>query len=141
MLCSLRSSTKKSVAAAVALPTKQHQRAFSKSISPSALNNHRMYEYTQLNNTKSLPLFDFFAQSKPQPSFKLGHGAAGFAKKRYNNAPVNTFNSYTSVSSQVGEDAYFRRSDAIGVADGIGGWSNTEGKQIFFFLVGRSNIN
>lgn len=99
-----------------------------------------MYEYTQLNtNNKSLPLFDFFAQTKPQPSFKLGHGAAGFAKKRYNNTPVNTFTSYTSVSAQVGEDAYFRRSDAIGVADGIGGWSDTAGnKEKKNFFCGRS---
>jgi hypothetical protein len=137
MFYPLRSSTKKSVAAVVALPTKHQQRTFSKSISPSALNNHhQMYEYTQLNTSiKSLPLFDFFAQTKPQPSFKLGHGAAGFAKKRYNTAPVNTFSSYTSVSAQVGEDAYFRRSDAIGVADGIGGWSDTAGNKKKKFII------
>ncbi|KAI8059954.1 phosphatase 2C-like domain-containing protein [Gilbertella persicaria] len=77
--------------------------------------------------TKPLPMFDFFAQSKPKPSFKLGHGAAGFAKRRQKSISVHTFNSYTSMGAQVGEDAYFRRSDAIGVADGIGGWSETAG--------------
>ncbi|KAK3838405.1 MAG: phosphatase 2C-like domain-containing protein, partial [Linnemannia elongata] len=31
-------------------------------------------------------------------------------------------------SVQVGEDSYFRRHDALGVADGVGGWSGTTGK-------------
>lgn len=102
-------------------------RCFSKSISPSALNNHHYNKLLQ--DQKSLPLFDFFAQTKAKKSFVLGHGAAGFAKKRY--TPVHTSISHSSVSSQVGEDAYFRRSDAIGVADGIGGWSETAGKKFF----------
>ncbi|KAI7873083.1 phosphatase 2C-like domain-containing protein [Mucor mucedo] len=98
-------------------------RQFSKSISPSALNNHHYNKILQ--DQKSLPVFDFFAQTKAKKSFVLGHGAAGFAKKRY--TPVHTSTSHSSVSSQVGEDAYFRRADAIGVADGIGGWSETAG--------------
>lgn len=100
-------------------------RSFSKSISPSALNNHHYNKILQ--DQKSLPVFDFFAQTKAKKSFVLGHGAAGFAKKRY--TPVHTSTSHSSVSSQVGEDAYFRRADAIGVADGIGGWSETAGNK------------
>ncbi|KAI8367984.1 phosphatase 2C-like domain-containing protein [Choanephora cucurbitarum] len=100
------------------------KRSISKTATPSALSsvqdNH--FEYS-----KSLPMFDFFAQTKPKPSFKFGHGATGFAKRRANQVAIHTFNSYTSVGAQIGEDAYFRRSDAIGVADGIGGWSNTAG--------------
>ena len=30
-------------------------------------------------------------------------------------------------SVQVGEDAYFIRSDSLGVADGVGGWSGKKG--------------
>ena len=30
-------------------------------------------------------------------------------------------------SVQVGEDAYFLRSDSLGVADGVGGWSGQAG--------------
>ncbi|KAK4511637.1 Protein OS-9 [Mucor velutinosus] len=134
MIASLQSSTRSKLVATVAkvaVVNKQQQRAFTKSISPSALNNHHIYDYTTTtnnNNNKSLPLFDFFAQTKPQQSYKLGHGAAGFAKKRSNTeTSVITSSSWSSESAQVGEDAYFRRSDAIGVADGIGGWQQTAG--------------
>lgn len=139
MIASLHSSTRSKLvatAARAAVVGKQHQqqRAFTKSISPSALNNHHIYDYTTTNNTnKSLPLFDFFAQTKPQQSYKLGHGAAGFAKKRSNTeTSVITSSSWSSESAQVGEDAYFRRSDAIGVADGIGGWQQTAGKKFLW---------
>lgn len=129
MIASLQNSTKTKLVATAAKAVNT-QRSFTKSISPSALNNHHIYEYN--NNNKALPLFDFFAQTKPQQSYKLGHGAAGFAKKRFNKeTSVYTSSSWSSVSAQVGEDAYFRRSDAIGVADGIGGWSTTAGKNFF----------
>ncbi|CAO3681541.1 unnamed protein product [Rhizopus stolonifer] len=71
----------------------------------------------------SLPVFDFFAATKPSVSYRLGHGAAGFAKNR----PQLPSISVSTRHVQVGEDAYFRRSDALGVADGVGGWMNTEG--------------
>ncbi|KAG1049264.1 hypothetical protein G6F43_008396 [Rhizopus delemar] len=77
---------------------------------------------TNTNQLKSLPLFDFFASSKPKVSYTLGHGAAGFAKKRR-----KSLIQHSASHVQVGEDAYFKRSDSLGVADGIGGWSNTAG--------------
>ncbi|GAA5807642.1 hypothetical protein MFLAVUS_001012 [Mucor flavus] len=117
MLSTLTTNTVAATASASA------KRSFSKSISPSALNNHHYNRILQPQ--KSLPVFDFFAQTKSKKSFELSHGAAGFAKKRY--TPVHTHTFHSSVTSQVGEDAYFRRSDAIGVADGIGGWSETTG--------------
>jgi hypothetical protein len=33
---------------------------------------------------------------------------------------------YTSI--QVGEDSFFSRYDSMGVADGVGGWSEVKGK-------------
>lgn len=71
---------------------------------------------------KSLPMFDFFAVSKPKASYTLSNGATGFAKRRQTTPCIQM-----PYHVQVGEDAYFKRSDAIGVADGIGGWSNTAG--------------
>ncbi|KAI7905854.1 phosphatase 2C-like domain-containing protein [Cokeromyces recurvatus] len=74
----------------------------------------------------SLPLLDFFSKSysKPAPSYILAHGASGFAKSQRYTTPVSLKKSDSPYYSiQVGEDAYFRRSDAIGVADGIGGWA------------------
>lgn len=78
----------------------------------------------------SLPVFDFFAATKPSVNYRLGHGAAGFAKNR----PQLPLLSVPTRHVQVGEDAYFRRSDAIGVADGVSGWMNTEGKPDFTVL-------
>ncbi|KAG0737968.1 hypothetical protein G6F57_007818 [Rhizopus arrhizus] len=74
-------------------------------------------------HSKCLPLFDFFAATKPKISYIMGHGAAGFAKKRHLMPSIPMHSSHV----QVGEDAYFRRSDAIGVADGIGSWANVAG--------------
>ncbi|KAI9497538.1 phosphatase 2C-like domain-containing protein [Zychaea mexicana] len=77
-----------------------------------------------------LPFFDFFAATKPKPSYLFASGATGFAKRgrpQHNHydptAPSDSY--YQSV--QVGEDAYFVRSDALGVADGVGGWAGTLG--------------
>jgi hypothetical protein len=89
-----------------------------------------------LHHTKSLPLLDFFSKSyaKPVPSYIFAHGASGFAKRRNRyTTPDNMMNKLTSVdnehycSIQIGEDAYFRRSDALGVADGVGGWADVSG--------------
>lgn len=38
---------------------------------------------------------------------------------------------YTDLSVQVGEDAYFLRDNAMGVADGVGGWARVKGARIF----------
>lgn len=89
-----------------------------------------------LNHHKSLPLFDFFSKSiaKPTPSYIFAHGASGFAKSRHryttpdNKQFINKNNEHY-YSIQIGEDAYFRRSDAIGVADGVGGWTGVSGNK------------
>ncbi|KAG0742059.1 hypothetical protein G6F57_006539 [Rhizopus arrhizus] len=69
-----------------------------------------------------LPLFDYFAHPKQAPSYTFLHGASGFAKKPSYTTP-DTKKRDHYLSTQVGEDAYFIRSDALGVADGVGGWS------------------
>lgn len=75
---------------------------------------------------KTLPLFDFFAETnvKPAPSYQFSYGATGFAKR--GRPLIESNDEYRSI--QVGEDAYFCRADAIGVADGVGGWLGTHGK-------------
>ncbi|KAI9475796.1 MAG: phosphatase 2C-like domain-containing protein [Benjaminiella poitrasii] len=75
--------------------------------------------------TRSLPLLDFFskAYSKPAPSYIFAHGASGFAKRQRYTTPDSVKNGPHYYSTQIGEDAYFRRSDAIGIADGVGGWA------------------
>jgi serine/threonine protein phosphatase PrpC len=39
----------------------------------------------------------------------------------------------TYLSEQCGEDAFFARSDAMGVADGVGGWIHVEGADAALF--------
>ncbi|KAI9305752.1 phosphatase 2C-like domain-containing protein [Cunninghamella echinulata] len=109
-------------------------RSFTQSSSPSAdvpTSTSSSYDYSSASTAttsttstlKSLPLYDFFANVKAKPSYHLQSGAAGFSKRRNNNIPT----SQAYCSHQIGEDAYFRRSDSLGVADGVGGWVNTKG--------------
>lgn len=100
-----------------------------------SIRSERPYSLTVHNN---LPMNDVFLQPA---SYTLAHGASGFAKNQsYVTPDIKKRENYHSV--QIGEDAYFRRSDAIGVADGVGGWSNVKSKKIkttqdsliFFFL-------
>ncbi|KAG2226211.1 hypothetical protein INT45_003356 [Circinella minor] len=79
---------------------------------------------------KQLPLFDFFASTKPKPSYLFSAGATGFAKRRgTQQSQKQQYDPFEQSyqSTQVGEDAYFIRSDALGVADGVGGWTGTLG--------------
>ncbi|KAI8140827.1 phosphatase 2C-like domain-containing protein [Fennellomyces sp. T-0311] len=76
-----------------------------------------------LSYHKQLPLFDFFAAAKPKPSYLFASGATGFAKRGRSTHGASEHYQ----STQVGEDAYFVRADALGVADGVGGWAGTLG--------------
>ncbi|KAG1378488.1 hypothetical protein G6F61_005799 [Rhizopus arrhizus] len=85
------------------------------------------YYYSSLAThipSQQLPVVDYFSRPPSTPSYTLSHGASGFAKNRRYTTPdvKRKRNHYCSV--QIGEDAYFRRSDALGVADGVGGWSD-----------------
>lgn len=62
---------------------------------------------------------------KAKPSYIFTHAATGFPKSGKRVVPVENDEKYASV--QVGEDAYFRRYDSLGVADGVGGWTGTTG--------------
>lgn len=53
-------------------------------------------------------------------SFKFDIGVSGMAKGNQKTLKNN------DLSEQVGEDAYFHRQDAIGVADGVGGWCSVK---------------
>ncbi|KAG0237959.1 hypothetical protein BGW42_008059 [Actinomortierella wolfii] len=79
------------------------------------------------STTSSSTLFPQPVFQKTRHNYIFSHGASGFAKNP-NRPPILTpeeDQAYFSV--QVGEDSYFRRHDALGVADGVGGWSGTSG--------------
>ncbi|KAI8800281.1 phosphatase 2C-like domain-containing protein [Cladochytrium replicatum] len=75
-----------------------------------------------LGSTNSL--FELFEKTIPRPrrNFRFNFGASGVPK---NGSLAVSDSKYLSV--QVGEDAYFTRPDALGVADGVGGWAGTKG--------------
>ncbi|KAK3842875.1 MAG: phosphatase 2C-like domain-containing protein [Linnemannia gamsii] len=60
-------------------------------------------------------------------NYVFAHGASGFAKNPNKGPTLTPEEDRAYFSVQVGEDSYFRRHDALGVADGVGGWSGTTG--------------
>ncbi|PVU89615.1 hypothetical protein BB559_002245 [Furculomyces boomerangus] len=79
-------------------------------------------------------------------NYALYYGSYGIPKQRrpkknqkvdeYLNSPVDIMKSpYDSgkLSYKVGEDAFFNRGDALGLADGIGGWANKENSDSSYF--------
>ncbi|KAI8989980.1 phosphatase 2C-like domain-containing protein [Pilobolus umbonatus] len=76
--------------------------------------------------SRNLNVIDFFhpSLSSTPYSYTLNLGVCGYPKsgKQIENHDENI---YSSVS--VGDDAYFKRQDALGVADGVGGWRTHKG--------------
>lgn len=118
---------------------KQQQRLYSSSAAHiNSLTYHPLISPLAANvlfapSQNTLPLLDFFSKSyaKPVPSYIFAHGASGFAKRQRYTTPDSKLNNGTKeqyYSTQIGEDAYFRRADALGVADGVGGWAGVSGK-------------
>ncbi|KAI8602828.1 phosphatase 2C-like domain-containing protein [Dissophora ornata] len=56
-------------------------------------------------------------------NYVFAHGASGFAKNPGKAPTLTPEEDHAYFSVQVGEDSYFSRHDALGVADGVGGWS------------------
>lgn len=104
----------------------QHLRPFAHASNPSAEIAPSSFDYAP--TLKSLPLYDFFANVKPKPSYRFVAGASGFAKRRSQQQKVMP-GTDAYCGHQVGEDAYFVRHDALSVGDGVGGWVNTEGNR------------
>lgn len=76
----------------------------------------------------NLNVIDFFHPSLSSTLFHytLNLGVSGYPKAGKPVEQIDDLNIYSSV--QVGDDAYFKRQDALGVADGVGGWRSHKGK-------------
>ncbi|KAI8331197.1 phosphatase 2C-like domain-containing protein [Chlamydoabsidia padenii] len=74
------------------------------------------------------------ATKERRPDYKFAHGASGFAKRRQHNKrrPYHP-PKQRLYSEQMGEDAFFRRSDSFGISDGVGGWSGSKAADPAFF--------
>ncbi|ORZ17918.1 phosphatase 2C-like domain-containing protein [Absidia repens] len=88
----------------------------------------------QQEKTRShLNMIDFFdpdladaaAASRPKHNYTLKYGVSGYAKAGKVVEYPQDDDIYTS--TQVGDDAYFLRSDSLGVSDGVGGWRTHTG--------------
>ncbi|KAG0279892.1 hypothetical protein BGZ95_011937 [Linnemannia exigua] len=81
------------------------------------------------NNNQGLTPASFFDQpfQNTRHNYVFAHGASGFAKNPNKGPTLTPEEDRAYFSVQVGEDSYFRRHDALGVADGVGGWSGTTG--------------
>lgn len=74
---------------------------------------------------------------RPRKRYHLDVGAFGIPKRTSRNIDPASEDAHSqarglqqedlSLAVQVGEDAYFIRENAMGVADGVGGWSRTRG--------------
>ncbi|KAJ3168531.1 hypothetical protein HDU88_001421 [Geranomyces variabilis] len=81
-------------------------------------------------NNQGPSIFEIFDKAQPNSrrTLQFAYAASampknGYDKKRTVAEPVPE----ECLSVQVGEDAYFMRSDSMGVADGVGGWSQYKG--------------
>lgn len=84
----------------------------------------------QERGRSNLNVIDFFHPSLSSTLFHytLNLGVSGYPKS--GKIPLETQQQDDLVysSTQVGDDAYFKRHDALGVADGVGGWRTHKGK-------------
>ncbi|KAI9320762.1 phosphatase 2C-like domain-containing protein [Dichotomocladium elegans] len=78
--------------------------------------------------SSNLNVIDFFdpALAPSPPYYTLQHGSTGYAKRDKAALTTNKGDDIYS-SIQVGDDSYFKRHDALGVADGVGGWRKHPG--------------
>lgn len=89
------------------------------------------------SNQGGLTPASFFDQpfQNTRHNYVFAHGASGFAKNPNKGPTLTPEEDRAYFSVQVGEDSYFRRHDALGVADGVGGWSGTTGKSYLLYLL------
>jgi hypothetical protein len=87
----------------------------------------------------NLNVIDFFHPSLSSTLFHytLNLGVSGYPKSGKPIEPPDDLNIYSSV--QVGDDAYFKRQDSLGVADGVGGWRSHKGIVLLLGIYAYTN--
>ncbi|KAF7363560.1 Protein phosphatase [Mycena sanguinolenta] len=66
------------------------------------------------------------AHRRRGPKYTLEVGAYGIPKRGHRVRSLHTHTTDAPLAVQVGEDAYFVRDNAMGVADGVGGWARVK---------------
>lgn len=97
------------------------------------------YSLTSVTNLNSTTLNGACAQQqhvqakKHKPKYQFYVGAYGIPKKcdpSTRRRPIPQSEDDMGLAVQIGEDAYFIRDDAMGVADGVGGWAKARSRDI-----------
>lgn len=96
--------------------------------SPQALHQQQQQQEQQQQRT-NLSVIDFFHPSLSSTLFHytLNLGVSGYPKSGKQPSETQQQDDLVYSSAQVGDDAYFKRHDALGVADGVGGWRSHKG--------------
>lgn len=83
-------------------------------------------------HSRNISVFDFFDKNisavKPSKTFELRINAFGIPNSKN---PIQL--SINAHSHPCGEDAYFSRHDALGIADGVGGWNGIPGANVALY--------
>ncbi|TFK35859.1 hypothetical protein BDQ12DRAFT_266453 [Crucibulum laeve] len=103
---------------------------------PGSPNQYSLFPYTSLagaahgvHPSAAPPTTDAHPRAKRQRlRYHLDVGAYGIAKARPLRSRHQGIQEDLNLAVQVGEDAYFVRDNAMGVADGVGGWTRVKGR-------------
>lgn len=93
--------------------------------------------YQQEGPRTNLNVIDFFHPSLSSTLFHytLNLGVSGYPKSGKIPSETQQQDDVIYSSTQVGDDAYFKRQDALGVADGVGGWRTHKGIIIYLLFI------
>jgi hypothetical protein len=105
-------------------------------VSQQALHQQQQQQEQQQQQRTNLNVIDFFHPSLSSTLFHytLNLGVSGYAKSGKKPSETQQQDDVIYSSTQVGDDAYFKRQDALGVADGVGGWRSHKGRYTLCLL-------
>jgi serine/threonine protein phosphatase PrpC len=139
----------------IAFPPSQSGSRFNPSPGVASVSTSTTTTNTSDNSSADISTPPSSLVSRKTASLVFHPGAYGLAKKRHQPSPsINAGGGDTFISPpdefgnqtllrsiQVGEDAYFLRNDSLGIADGVGGWSNRKKKRQIISDQGDDDVN
>ncbi|CAO3623821.1 unnamed protein product [Mucor hiemalis] len=125
-----KSSSRKLFKSAIYSTIKYHFYSCSQSAAAAASQQQQQQQQEVHERARSnLNVIDFFHPSLSSTLFHytLNLGVSGYPKSGKIPSETQEQDDLIYSSTQVGDDAYFKRHDALGVADGVGGWRTHKG--------------
>lgn len=127
-----KSSSRKLLQPLIYSTIKYHFYSCSRSAAAAASQQQQQQQQQELHERaarSNLNVIDFFHPSLSSTLFHytLNLGVSGYPKSGKIPSETQEQDDLVYSSTQVGDDAYFKRCDALGVADGVGGWRTHKG--------------